>query len=72
LRSIEDSVAASAASQHNNSDIVLRGAGAMTQALNLPRRSVEHLLAQGYLKSPRKVGNRWFVSKAKLLREFCD
>jgi hypothetical protein len=63
------------AAQHNSdsdSDSVLRGAAQMGRALNLPRRSVEHLLQTGRLQSPRKLGGRgrWFVLKSKLLKEF--
>jgi hypothetical protein len=68
--SIEDSVGASApAPSQHNSDIV-RGAEGIAQALNLPRRSVEHMLARGYLKTPRRIGHSWFASRTKLLNEF--
>jgi len=61
--------AAFAAPSQQHNDIVLRGSRAMAETLGLPQRSVDHLLASGRLKSPRKVGGRWFVSRSKLLRE---
>ena len=61
--------AASAPHQHSNADLIM-GAAGIAATLGLPRRQVEHLLGSGYLKSPRRVGGRWFVGRAQLLREF--
>jgi len=54
----------------NHSHDILRGSRAMAQALGLQQRTLDHLLASGSLKSPRKVGGRWFASRTKLLSEF--
>jgi hypothetical protein len=58
--------------QHANANdiVVLRGSREMAQALGLPQRAIDHLLATGRLKTPRKVGGRWFASRSKLLNEF--
>jgi hypothetical protein len=61
----EAASAAQASQQHSD---IIRGAGAMAQALNLSRRSVEHLLQTRRLQSPRKLGGRWFVSRSRLLK----
>jgi predicted DNA-binding transcriptional regulator AlpA len=55
---------------HASHDILLRGSREMAQALGLRQRTLDHLLASGSLKSPRKVGGRWFASRSKLLSEF--
>jgi hypothetical protein len=66
---LTDQNAALARHHSNNNDTVLRGAAQMAEALNLPRRSIEHLLQTKRLQSPRKIGGSWFVSRSKLLRE---
>lgn len=64
---IENS-AALAAPAAQQSDVV-RGAKGIAQTLGLPQRAVEHMLAKGYLKTPRRVGHSWFASREKLLKE---
>jgi hypothetical protein len=66
VRSIENSAAPAAASPQAD---IIRGSRAMAETLGLPVRAVDHLLVSGRLKTPRKIGGRWFASRSKLLRE---
>ena len=66
MRIDQNAASAAPASQHSD---VIRGSRAMAETLNLPVRAVDHLLASGRLKTPRKLGGRWFASRSKLLRE---
>ena len=50
--------------QHN--DVVLRGAKQIALAVGLPRRSIEHMLSRGYLKTPRRIGHVWLASRLRL------
>jgi hypothetical protein len=47
----------------------LWGADEIGRAIGRNRRQTHHLLSRGELKSVKKVGGRWVVSRAALLRE---
>jgi hypothetical protein len=58
-----------AAEARHNGDVVVRDAKGIAQTLGLPQRAVEHMLARGYLKTPRRIGHSWHASRQKLLKE---
>jgi hypothetical protein len=62
--------AAPIAQQYNNSDIILRGAKQIALAVGLPKRSIEWMLSQRHLTSPRLIGHTWYIPRRELLREF--
>ncbi len=45
------------------------GAQAIGAVIGRNPRQTHHLLARGEIKSAKKVGGRWVVSRAALLRE---
>jgi hypothetical protein len=70
LSIIDQAVHAAPTAQHiNNDSDVVRGAKGIAQVLGLPRRSVEHMLARGYLKSPHRIGHAWYASRSRLMKE---
>jgi hypothetical protein len=68
LLRIDQNAALAAEAAQQNSDVV-RGAKGIAQTLGLPQRAVEHMLARGYLKTPRRIGHSWYASRQRLLKE---
>jgi hypothetical protein len=45
------------------------GCAAIAAAIGRPQRPTYHLLESGAIKSAKRIGGRWVVSRAALLRE---
>jgi hypothetical protein len=61
---------ASTSGLDNSSCEFVWGAEEIGAILGRTARQIHHLLTQGAIKSAKKVGGRWVVSRSALLREF--
>jgi hypothetical protein len=68
--SIIDHAAHAAPTAQHDSDIILRGAKQIALAVGLPQRSIEWMLSQRHLTSPRLIGHTWYVPLRELRKEF--
>ena len=56
--------------EYSNSGEFIWGAPAISAVIGRSPRQTFHILSGGQIKCARKVGGRWVVSRAALLREF--